>query len=78
MARIIDRSPDLRIMMEFCPAMLSRFACDAHCVVQFLASRGFMCWTINDDSSLAPARWEALLEEHDRIRNIMVSRRALA
>jgi FkbM family methyltransferase len=78
MAKIIDRSRDLKMMLEFCPTMMSRFDCDANFVVQFLSSRDFMCWTINDDSTLAPARWEKLLEEPDRIRNIMVSRRSLA
>lgn len=77
MAKIIDRSRDLKMMMEFCPAMLSRFDCGADFVIDFLRSRDFMSWTINDDSSLAPVRWEKLLEDPDRIRNIMVSRRSL-
>lgn len=78
MSAIIDRSKELKMMLEFCPAMMSRFECDANYVVDFLRSRDFMCWTINDDATLAPTRWEKLLETPDLIRNIMVSRRALA
>jgi hypothetical protein len=77
MSKLIDRSPGLKIMMEFCPTMLDHFECNARFVLDFFASRGFMCWTINVDASLTPQRWETLLEKPDLIRNIMISRRAL-
>jgi FkbM family methyltransferase len=78
MTQIIDRSPGLRMMMEFCPAMMSRFPCDAEFVVDFLRRREFLAWTIDDEGGLVPARWEALLQDRDAIRNVIVSRRALA
>lgn len=78
MAKLIDRSPRVKIMMEFCPAMLARYDCDAQFVIEFLRSRAFMCWTIQPDGALAPARWEKLLEDPDLIQNIMVSRQGLA
>ncbi|MEP6941978.1 MAG: FkbM family methyltransferase [Betaproteobacteria bacterium] len=78
MSKIVDRSPALKIMMEFCPSMMARFECDASWVVGFLKARDFMCWTIGDDSSLAPVRWEKLLEEPDRIRNVIASRRTVS
>jgi hypothetical protein len=58
--------------------MMSRFECDASFVIQFLSSSDFMCWTIKDDGGLVPVRWEKLLEDHDLIRNVLVSRRVLA
>jgi len=77
MANLIGRSPNLKIMMEFCPLMLSRFSYNAEFVVDFFKSADFMCWTINPDSSLAPARWESLLAVPDAIQNVLISRQAL-
>jgi FkbM family methyltransferase len=77
MTALIERSPDLKIMMEFCPLMMSAFKQDAGFVVEFLDSRGFMCWTIGDDGSLAPARWQALLAQHDKVQNVIVSRQGV-
>jgi FkbM family methyltransferase len=77
MTKLIERSPRVKIMMEFCPTMLARYACDATFVIEFLRSRGFICWTITQDGSLVPARWEKLLEDPDLIQNIMVARHGL-
>jgi len=77
MARIIDRSRSLKMMMEFCPRMMNAFACDANFVVQFLESRDFMCWEIGVDGGLKPTRWQSLLLEPDLIRNVIVSRQGL-
>ncbi|HEV2041386.1 MAG TPA: FkbM family methyltransferase [Casimicrobiaceae bacterium] len=77
MSKIIDRSPNLKMMMEFCPAMMAGFECDANFVVQFLESRGFMCWEIGVDGRLLPARWQKLMEEPKVIRNVIVSRQGL-
>jgi hypothetical protein len=78
MARLLDRSPAVRIMMEFCPLMMSRFACDAADTIAMLDAGGFMCWTIGPDSSLAPVRWPAMLESPETIRNVLVSRQNVA
>jgi FkbM family methyltransferase len=77
MAGLIDRSPTLKIMMEFSPKMLARFPCDAVFVRDFLESRGFMCWTIRPDGSLAPAGWESLLASPTALQNIVLSRQGL-
>jgi hypothetical protein len=45
--------------------------------VQFLESRGFMCWEIGVDGGLLPARWQKLMEEPKVIRNVIVSRQGL-
>lgn len=77
MAKLVERSARIRILMEFVPRLLDRYPCNAAWVVEFLKARDFMCWTINPDSSLAPARWESLLEHRDTIRNVLVSRQAM-
>ncbi|MFO1303595.1 MAG: FkbM family methyltransferase [Burkholderiales bacterium] len=74
MARLIDRSPTVKIMMEFVPQLMARYPCDAAFVIDFLKTRNFMCWTINPDASLAPARWESLLEDPSAIRNVIAAR----
>jgi len=76
MAKLVGRSPNLKIMMEFCPLMLARFPYNAEFVIDFFKSAGFMCWTINADSSFAPARWESLLAVPDAIQNVLISRQA--
>jgi FkbM family methyltransferase len=78
MPKLLERSPRIKIMMEFCPLMMSNFDCNATDAIAILDAGGFMCWTINPDSSLAPARWPALLEAPDTIRNILVSRQNIA
>jgi FkbM family methyltransferase len=78
MTRLIERSPRVKIMMEFCPAMLARYACDAKFVIEFLQTREFMCWTIASGGGLVPARWEKLLEDPNLIQNVLVSQYGLA
>ena len=46
----------------------------AEFVIDFFKSGEFMCWTINPDSSLTPARWESLLAVPDAIQNVLISR----
>jgi len=77
MRQLIDRSPRLKIMMEFCPSMLARYPVDAQGVVAFLDGRGFSCWQIAADGSVRPDRWTTLLSEPDRVRNVIASRYAL-
>ena len=58
--------------------MMSAFAQDAKYVIDFLRSRGFMCWTINDNGSSNPAHWEDLLVKYDKVQNVIVSRQSIA
>ena len=74
MARLVDRSPTVKIMMEFVPHLMARYPCDAAYAVDFFKARNFMCWTINPDASLAPARWESLLDGPSVIRNVIAAR----
>jgi FkbM family methyltransferase len=77
MSKFIDRSRNLKMMIEFCPNMMARFECDANFVVQFLESRGFMCWEVGVDGGLLPTRWQKLVQDPDAIRNVIVSRQGL-
>ena len=78
MAKLLDRSRRIKIMMEFCPLMMSRFDCNAEDTIAMLEAGGFVCWNVNADSSLAAVRWPALLESPDTIRNVLISRQNVA
>jgi FkbM family methyltransferase len=77
MKQVIERSPRLRIMLEFCPSMLARYSRDANFVVRFLDERRFMAWSIADDGAVMPVSWRSLLDEPDRVRNVIASREAI-
>jgi FkbM family methyltransferase len=77
MARIIDRSPTLKIMMEWCPRMLDRYPRNTEFVASFLASRGFHCWKIGSRGELIPAQWEKLKGETNLVQNLMLCRQQL-
>jgi len=78
MVALIERSPEIKIMMEFSPKLMSRFSQNAEYVTEFLRSRGFACWLISADGSLVRAQWPALLADREAIQNVIVSRQALA
>lgn len=78
MKNLVERSPHLRIMMEFCPSMLSTHLRDAAFVIEFLESRKFMAWAIESDGNVKPVSWSGMLGEPDVVRNIIASREAIA
>ena len=77
MLNLIEKSPDLKMMIEFCPSMFSRFEIDTMGVIELLQSRQFKSWLIQPDSSLVHVEWLSLLNNPDLIQNIMVSRQDL-
>ena len=77
MLGLLDRSPGLTVMMEFCPNMISRFDVQMGEIIEILKTRQFRTWTIQTDSSLVPVTWEQLLERPAAVQNIMLSRQAL-
>jgi FkbM family methyltransferase len=78
MEKLIHRSRNLTMMLEFAPAMMARFDYGAEFVRQFLESRGFMCWTIGSAGELQASRWDALMSASgNSIQNIFVSRQGL-
>jgi FkbM family methyltransferase len=78
MKNLVERSPHLRIMMEFCPSMLATHPRDAEFVIEFLESRKFMAWAIESDGSVKPISWSGMAGEPDVVRNIIASRQAIA
>ncbi|HSQ81752.1 MAG TPA: FkbM family methyltransferase [Casimicrobiaceae bacterium] len=78
MKHLVERSPHLRIMMEFCPSMLSTHPRDAGFVIEFLESRKFMAWAIESDGTVKPVPWSGMSGEPDVVRNIIASREAIA
>ena len=77
MKRLIERSPHLRIMMEFCPSMLAEYPRDADFVIEFLEGRKFMPWAIESDGNVKPVSWSGMSREPDAVRNIIASRQAI-
>lgn len=75
MGKLIERSPRIKIMLEFCSSMLDRYGINAQQVVEFLESRRFMCWSIGNDGKIFPTSWKQVLAEDPyKIRNIIASR----
>jgi FkbM family methyltransferase len=77
MRGLLARSPEVKIMMEFAPAMLASQGVGPERVIELLHGLGFSFWDIGPDSSLTRLEPAKLAEERDHtIRNILVSRQA--
>ncbi|WP_160000326.1 FkbM family methyltransferase [Roseomonas sp. 18066] len=74
MEAILRRSPDVKILMEFSPALLARGGVDAAAVAGFLQDLGFQPWSVDEDSRPQPARWETLTAKGAKTHNILVAR----
>lgn len=74
MAKLLARSPDVRIMMEFAPQMMRSSGMGAPQVVAFLRDLGLSAWTIEADGSVTPTGWEALAAQAEGVQNILVAR----
>lgn len=76
MRNLLARSPDVRILMEFAPAMLAGSGVPAPEVVGILEGLGLSPWTVGDGGALLPARWSDLAAMQDGLQNILVAREA--
>ncbi len=76
MRRILERSPDVRIMMEFGPAMMRNAGVGAPEVTAFFESLGHSAWTIDDQGGVVPTTWAALAGQTEGLQNILVARQA--
>lgn len=76
MRSLLARSPDVRILMEFAPAMLAGSGVPAAEVVAMLEGLGLSPWTVGEGGSLHPARWADLAALQDGLQNILVAREA--
>lgn len=76
MQRLLARSPDVRILMEFAPAMMAGSGVPASEVAAMLQGLGLSAWTIGGAGELQPARWADLAALQDGLQNILVAREA--
>lgn len=74
MRRLLERSPTVRLLMEFAPVMLADAGVPAAEVTTMLAGMGFRAWTIGLDSGFEPVEWDVLAALTSGDRNILVSR----
>ncbi len=74
MRRLLERSPQIRIMMEFGPPMMRSAGVGAPEVVAFLESLGLSAWTIDAEGGITPVAWAELAAQTDGLQNILVAR----
>lgn len=72
MEQAIDRSPNLKIIMEWCPEMMAATAMPASATAGFLEKKGFKAWTIEPD--VRPSAWKTLIAPETPLQNILVAR----
>ncbi len=76
MSRLLARSPDVRIMMEFGPQMMRSSGVGAPEVVALLEGLGLSAWTIGEDGGIAPVAWADLAAQTTGLQNILAARQA--
>ncbi len=76
MRRLLERSPQIRIMMEFGPPMMRSAGVGAPEVVAFLESLDLSAWTIDAEGGITPVAWADLAAQTDGLQNILVAREA--
>lgn len=75
MRKLLERSPDVRMMMEFVPTMLMSHGVGPAEVIGLLRGMGFRFWDIAADASLKPLDPDVLAAATDgSVRNILVAR----
>lgn len=74
MRRMLERSPGVRIMMEFVPDMMARSGVLATEVAAMLGGIGLRPWMIGHDGALTGTDWDTLIAEASGIQNILVAR----
>jgi FkbM family methyltransferase len=76
MRRMLERSPEVRIMMEFGPPMMRSAGVAAPEVVAFFETLGLSAWTITEEGGVLPTPWADLAAQTDGLQNILVARQA--
>lgn len=74
MRRLLERSREVRILMEFAPAMLRAAGSEPAGLFADLSSLGFRFWTVRDDGGLDPIMPDALGASTVPVQNILVAR----
>lgn len=75
MARILDQSPNIRIIMEWSLGMMDSTPVNAQETAAFLSARGFKAWRIAaSGQELTPVDWHTLATTRAHVQNVAVSR----
>ena len=74
MKRLLERSPEARLLLEWAPAMLAGQGMPGAEVVALLRDLGFRFWRIAPDATLLPLPAEELAGRSEGIRNIVAAR----
>ncbi|HYZ34535.1 MAG TPA: FkbM family methyltransferase [Crenalkalicoccus sp.] len=74
MRGLLDRSPRLRILMEFAPAMLRGSGVRPGEVAALLEGCGFRPWSVRPGGALEETGWPLLLAQPDGVQNILLAR----
>lgn len=74
MRRLLARSPDVFLLMEYSPRMLRAAGSSPEEAINLLAGLGFRFWTIRDDGSTEAAEPAALCNTTVALQNLLVSR----
>ena len=74
MWRLLERSPNARVMFEFAPGLLARHGVGAAEMIHLLSELGFRFWEIGARSQLRVVKAEALAASTDGLRNLLAAR----
>jgi FkbM family methyltransferase len=74
MARLLGRSPRVRILFEFAPGLQQAHGSSAAELIALLAGMGFSFWTVGADSGITPVPAADLAARTDGIVNILAAR----
>ena len=75
MQKLLERSPDIKILMEFSSEMMARAGVSAQETVKLLMNLDFMIWLITDGGALISTSYHDLLNSSTKIQNILVARK---
>ncbi|WBV42404.1 FkbM family methyltransferase [Pseudoroseomonas cervicalis] len=78
MARLLQRAPDLRMIMEFSPALLARGGVKAPEVAAQLQALGLQVWKIDGRGQLEARSWDWVAGAETGLTNLLVAREAPA
>jgi len=76
MWRLLERSPNARVMFEFAPGLIAMHGVGAAEMIHLLSELGFRFWEIGAQSQLRALEAEALADSTDSLRNILAARGA--
>lgn len=72
--KIIARSPDVKLVLEWYPTGLNKSPMGAQEVADMVSGMGFNVWTIDDRGAIAPASWSDLLATRIKVQNILLAK----